>query len=249
MPARLKLIIAYDGAPFAGWQSQTHGNTIQDHLERAIGSIGGHAVRVHAAGRTDAGVHALGQCAHVDLGDRRPPAEKWIGALNAQLPAAIRIMRCRYVSGAFHARYSAKGKVYRYTIWNDAVLPPFERGRAWHVATPLDVDAIRAAAREFEGRHDFAGFAANRGKPAADTVRTISRVQIRRSGSRLTIQFDGDGFLYKMVRLMTGALVQVGRGGATREEIRQRLADNSAAIQAARLAAPAEGLILLRVRY
>jgi tRNA pseudouridine38-40 synthase len=249
MPARLKLIVAYDGAPFAGWQSQTHGNTIQDHLERAIGRIGERAVRVHGAGRTDAGVHALGQCAHVDLRDRRLPAEKWITALNAQLPAAIRIIRCRYVSDAFHARYSAKGKVYRYTIWNDAVLPPFERGRSWHVTGPLDVVAIRAAARDFEGRHDFAGFAANRGKAVADTFRTISSVQTRRSGRRLTLQFDGDGFLYKMVRLMTGALVEVGRGGARREEIRQRLAAKSAAIHASRLAAPAEGLILLRVRY
>jgi tRNA pseudouridine38-40 synthase len=249
MPARLKLIIAYDGAPFAGWQSQTHGNTVQDHLERAIGRIGGDPVRVHGAGRTDAGVHALGQCAHVDLGDRRVAAEKWLTALNAQLPGAIRILRCRYVSNAFHARYSAKGKTYRYTVWNDAFLPPFERGRAWHVTAALDVEAMSATACEFEGRHDFAAFAANRGKPVADTVRTISRVGIRRSGPRITLQFEGDGFLYKMVRMMTGALVRVGRGAITREEIRQRLRAHSAGIEGAHFVAPADGLILLRVRY
>jgi tRNA pseudouridine38-40 synthase len=249
MPTRLKLIIAYDGAPFAGWQSQTHGNTVQDHIERAIGSIGGHPVRVHGAGRTDAGVHALGQCAHVDLGDGRIPAEKWLPALNAQLPAAIRILRCRYVSNAFHARYSAKGKTYRYMVWNDAVLPPFERGRAWHVTAALNVEAITEAAREFEGRHDFAAFAANRGTPVASTVRTILRVRIRRSGPRITLQFEGDGFLYKMVRLMAGALVRVGRGATTGKEIRQRVRSHSAGIQAPRFAAPPEGLILLRVRY
>jgi tRNA pseudouridine38-40 synthase len=249
MPARLKLIIAYDGAPFAGWQSQTHGNTVQDHLERAIGRIGGNPVRVHGAGRTDAGVHALGQCAHIDLGDRRITAEKWLTALNAQLPGAIRILRCRYVSNAFHARYSAKGKTYRYTVWNAAVLPPFECDRAWHVTAALDVEAITAGAREFEGRHDFAAFAANRGTPVANTVRTVSSVRISRSGPRITLQFEGDGFLYKMVRLMTGALIRVGRGATTRAEIRQRLRAHSVGIQAPRFAAPADGLILLRVRY
>ena len=134
MSRRLKLIVAYDGAPFAGWQSQSHRNTVQDHLERAFERVHGGAARVHGAGRTDAGVHALAQCAHVNLANRFLPAERWVEALNALLPPAIRVLRCRYVSQDFHARLSAKGKIYRYRIWNASVLPPFEYRRAWHVA-------------------------------------------------------------------------------------------------------------------
>ena len=116
MAQRLKLIVAYDGAPFAGWQSQSHGNTIQDHLERAFERVVGKPVRVHGAGRTDAGVHALAQCAHADVNKALAP-ERWMEALNALLPPTIRVLRCRYVSTDFHARLSAKGKIYRYRIW------------------------------------------------------------------------------------------------------------------------------------
>src|SRR5919108_6255201 len=124
MSQRLKLTITYDGAPFAGWQSQSHRNTIQDHLERAFERVLGKPVRVHGAGRTDAGVHALAQCAHVDLPDRRLSAARWTDALNALLPPAIRILRCRYVTDDFHARLSAKAKIYHYKIWSGPVLPP-----------------------------------------------------------------------------------------------------------------------------
>src|ERR1044071_780637 len=113
MSRRLKLIIAYDGAPFAGWQSQSHRNTIQDHVERAFERVLGKPARVHGAGRTDAGVHALAQCAHVDLPDKKLSAKEWASALNANLPATIRVLRCQRVSENFHARYSAKGKLYR----------------------------------------------------------------------------------------------------------------------------------------
>src|SRR5438128_6238277 len=116
MSRRLKLIVAYDGEHFAGWQSQIHRNTIQDQLERAFHRISGERVRVHGAGRTDAGVHALGQCAHVDLAQPKLPAGDWVRALNALLPPAIRVLRCSFVSTKFHARLSAKGKVYRYRI-------------------------------------------------------------------------------------------------------------------------------------
>src|ERR1700704_4455818 len=132
MPSRLKLIVAYDGAPFSGWQSQPNGNGIQDHLENAFQCICSERVRVHGAGRTDAGVHALAQCAHVDVVEKSLSAARWAGALNALLPPTIRVLRCRYVSKRFHARHSAKGKVYRYRIWSAPVLPPFEYGRVWH---------------------------------------------------------------------------------------------------------------------
>src|SRR6266446_1183337 len=201
MSQRLKLIVAYEGSQFAGWQSQSHRNTIQDHIERAFERVGGKRVRVHGAGRTDAGVHALAQCAHVDLANNNLSAVRWTSALNSLLPPAIRVLRCRYVPKHFHARFSAKGKIYRYRIWSAAVLPPLEFGRAWHVAARLDFEVLKAGANCFLGTHDFAGFAASRGKPPKTTVRTINSVRVRRSGPRVTVEFDGDGFLYKMVRL------------------------------------------------
>jgi tRNA pseudouridine38-40 synthase len=246
MSPRLKMIIAYDGTPFAGWQSQSHRNTIQDQLERAVQRVNGQAVRVHGAGRTDAGVHALAQCAHVDVA-RVLPAARWLEALNALLPPAIRVLRCRYVSADFHARLSAKGKVYRYRIWNAAVLPPFEYQRTWHISHQLDVRSLKSAAKHFVGTHDFAAFAANRGKTEESTIRTIYSVRVRQRGACVKIEFDGSGFLYKMVRLMVGSLVKCARGNVPIEEITARL--SSGQIGSARFAAPAEGLFLVRVRY
>jgi tRNA pseudouridine38-40 synthase len=246
MTRRLRLIVTYDGAPFAGWQSQSHRNTVQDHLERAFERINGGAVHVHGAGRTDAGVHALAQCAHVDV-LKFLPAERWIKALNSLLPSAIRVLRCRYVSKDFHARLSAQGKIYRYTIWSAPILPPFEYRRAWHIGSPLDLNILKSAAKHFVGTHDFAAFAANRGKPEQSTIRTINSVRIRKKGPCVTIEFDGNGFLYKMVRLMVGALVKCALGKMRIDEITSRL--HSGRIGSARFAAPAEGLYLVRARY
>ena len=247
MARRLKLIIAYDGAPFAGWQSQSHRNTIQDHVERAFERVLRKPAGVHGAGRTDAGVHALAQCAHVDLPDSRLSITRWSEALNALLPPTIRVLRCQYVSNDFHARLSAKGKIYRYRIWLAPVLPPFEYGRAWHIPRPVDLTILRRAARQFVGTHDFAGFAANRGKQEKSTIRTIYSVRVRKTGPCVTIEFDGDGFLYKMVRLIVGALVKSALGKVRIEDITTRL--NSGQGSAPRFAAPAEGLFLVRVRY
>jgi tRNA pseudouridine38-40 synthase len=247
MSQRLKLIVAYDGARFAGWQSQSHRNTIQDHIERAFERVAGERVRVHGAGRTDTGVHALAQCAHADVAGESLSAARWTGALNALLPPTIRVLRCHYVSKRFHARHSAKGKVYRYRIWSALVLPPFEYGRVWHVTAPLDFEVLKRAANHFVGTHDFAGFAANRGKAENSAVRTIYSVQVRRHVPCLTIELDGDGFLYKMVRLMVGSLVQCALGKSLVKEVTDRLA--SGRIGQLRFAAPAEGLFLVRVRY
>ena len=246
MSQRLKLIVAYDGAPFGGWQSQSHRNTVQDHLERAFKRVTGEVVRVQGAGRTDAGVHALAQCAHVDV-LKFLPADRWIKALSAVLPPAIRVLRCRYVPPDFHARLSAKGKIYRYRIWTAPILPPFEYRRAWHIAQPLDLKILKSAAKPFVGTHDFATFAANRGKPERNTVRTINSLRVRKKGPCVTIEFDGNGFLYKMVRLMVGALVKCALGRMRVEEITSRL--HSGKVGSARFAAPAEGLYLVRVRY
>src|SRR6478672_2314495 len=246
MSRRLKLIIAYDGAPFAGWQSQSHHNTVQDHIERVLKRVTTRAVRIHGAGRTDAGVHALAQCAHVDV-LRLLPADRCVKALNALLPSAIRVLRCRYVSQDFHARLSAKGKIYRYRIWNASVLPPFEYRRAWHVARPLDLKVMKSAAKCFVGTHDFAGFAANRGKPERTTVRSINSVRVRKKGPCVTIEFDGNGFLYKMVRLIVGSLVKCALGKIRVEDVTAQL--HSGQVGTPRFAAPAEGLFLVRVCY
>jgi tRNA pseudouridine38-40 synthase len=243
---RLKLLVAYDGAPFAGWQSQSHCNTVQDYLECAFERVSAGVVRVHGAGRTDAGVHAFAQCAHVDV-LKFLPADRWIKALNALLPSAIRVLRCRYVSQNFHARLSAKGKIYRYRIWTAPILPPFEDRRAWHITQPLDLKILKSAAKHFVGTQDFAAFAANRGKPEPSTIRTINSVRVHQKGPCITIEFDGDGFLYKMVRLMVGALVKCALGKMRIEEITSRL--HSSKVSSARFASPAEGLYLVRVRY
>ena len=249
MPARLKFVVAYDGGPFAGWQSQANGNGIQDHLEAAFERICSERVRVHGAGRTDAGVHAIAQCAHVDLPTRRYGTDRWISALNGVLPPTVRVIRCQFVSDSFHARFSAAGKTYRYRIWNADVLPPLENGRAWHVRNQLDRAAMTTAAKDFLGKHDFASFAANRGAPVEDTVRTIRHISVRHAGARISIEVEGDGFLYKMVRLMVGALVRIGLGRAGPNEIRSRLETPRRGNRQGRNAAPAAGLFLVRVRY
>jgi tRNA pseudouridine38-40 synthase len=251
---RLKLVIAYDGRPFRGWQSQAGGNTVQDFLESAFAKIcGGEGTRVHGAGRTDSGVHALAQCAHADVA-RRTPID-WTGALNAHLPREIRVLRCSPARADFHARYSAKGKIYTYRIWNAPVLSPFEFGRVWHLpGDPLNFDALKNAAALFVGTHDFAAFAANRGKPESDTVRTISSLAVRRktiapAGQLITLVFKGDGFLYKMVRLLTGSLVRVEQGKIEPQWISNMLDGPNERAAKSSFVAPAEGLYLTRVIY
>ena len=247
MSHRLKLVVAFDGTGFAGWQSQAHRNTIQDELERAIKRISGRNIRVHGAGRTDTGVHALGQCAHVDLLNRRLTTSQWTRALNGVLPPTIRILRCHYVSQNFHARFSAKGKTYRYRIWTGPVLPPLELKRAWHILPELDLDLLAAAGKTFIGTHDFAAFAANRGKQEENTIRTIWSLVLRGRRRNLAVEISGDGFLYKMVRLMVGAMVQVALGKMSIREIEANL--RSGWPNKGRFAAPAEGLYLMRVWY
>jgi tRNA pseudouridine38-40 synthase len=185
----------------------------------------------------------------VDLPNRRYEPDRWVSALNGLLPPAIRVLRCRFVSEAFHARFSAKGKTYRYRIWNAAVLPPFENGRAWHVVSPLDFDGMAIAAKEFCGEHDFFSFSANRGTPETNTVRIIRAVRLRRAGPCISMEFDGDGFLYKMVRMMAGTLVRIGLDKLPPQGINARLGSPRKAISRGRTAAPGDGLFLVRVRY
>lgn len=247
---RLKLTIAYDGRPFSGWQSQADGNAVQDHIESAFLSAFALRLRVHGSGRTDAGVHATGQIAHADVPRGRLPAAKWQAALNASLPPGIRIIRAARVRGGgegFHARFSATGKRYVYRIWNAPWMHPLEIGRAWHVPRNLDRTLLREAASLLTGRHDFARFTANRGQKETDTVRTIRRIAIQSQGPLITLVFEGDGFLYKMVRLLTGTMVRVAEGRAPLQWITDLLTPGVKA--RTHFMAVAEGLCLERVYY
>lgn len=244
---RLRLLIAYDGRPFCGWQSQASKDAVQDHLERAFLKLCGIPIAVHGSGRTDAGVHALGQVAHVDVPPERFALSAWASALNAHLPPEIRVLRVQRVPPGFHARLSARRKIYIYRIWNASCLHPLELGRAWLVPGELDLSAIRAAAKLLTGTHDFAGFAANRGHPPGDTVRTIHEIRVVQRGPLITLRYDGSGFLYKMVRLLTGSLVRCGQGRASREWLQELL--TRAHARKTNFAAPAEGLYLVRVLY
>jgi tRNA pseudouridine38-40 synthase len=244
------MLVAYDGRGFTGWQSQAGGGSVQDALETALARVAGSPVRVHGSGRTDAGVHALGQCAHADVPRGRREPAVWQAALNANLPPEVRVLRVSRVRGGregFHARYSARGKRYVYRLWNESWLHPLEIGRAWHVPRMLDLSAMRAAAAVLIGRHDFAGFAANRGKEKPDTVRTLARITVAKRGPLVTLTFEGDGFLYKMVRLLTGTLVRIAQGKAEVGMIRDLLAARGK--KKTQFAAPADGLYLAKVFY
>jgi tRNA pseudouridine38-40 synthase len=234
---RLRLLVAYDGRGFAGWQSQARRDGVQDALEAALVKITGEDIRVHGSGRTDA-----------PSGKFEPKV--WVAALNANLPPLVRVLRVRRVPGGregFHARFDARGKRYEYRIWNEPWLHPLEIGRAWHVFQPLDFAALRKAAQLFLGKHDFAGFAANRGHEVTDTVRTISRADVKRRGKLITLTFEGDGFLYKMVRLLTGTLARVAQGKAGPEMIQELLAAKTK--KKTQFAAPPDGLYLVKVFY
>lgn len=248
---RIKLTVAYDGGPFAGWQSQAGGNGVQDHIEAAFLAVGGVRLRIHGSGRTDAGVHATGQVAHADVPRGGLAPATWQAALNANLPSGIRIIGASRVRGGesgFHARFSAKAKRYTYRLWNAPFMHPLEIGRAWYVPRELDLPALREAAALLVGRHDFARFTAKRrGQVPSGTVRTIHRIAVQKRGPLITLVFEGDGFLYKMVRLLTGTIVRVAEGRAPVSYITDLLSPDVRA--RTHFMAVAEGLYLSRVFY
>jgi tRNA pseudouridine38-40 synthase len=244
---RLRLTIAYDGRSFSGWQSQPNRNGVQDHLDAAFQLLAPDSKKIHGAGRTDAGVHALGQVAHIDVPSARFPPATWLSAVNAHLPPEIRVLKCQIASPAFHAQFSATGKVYCYRIWNDPVFNPLEIGHCWHVPHPLDLELLRLVANRFLGTHDFASFGANRGKPGESTIRTIHAIQIQAKKELLILRFDGNGFLYRMVRMLTGAIVRVAANRESLEWINRLLLQPGKA--KASFTAPAEGLYLVKVKY
>ena len=246
---KFKLIVAYDGTAYQGWQVQKTGTGVQELIEAACGKMFPSVKRIHSSSRTDTGVHALGMVAHVEIprAEFKMPAGRLAIALNAFLPGDIRVMSAVRVPDAFHARFDAKGKQYRYFVWNHASMNPLLQNRAWHLPWKLDVPAMRAAAKLFIGRHDFKSFAATRSYEMESNVRTLTRCDIKKSGETLTFIIEGDGFLYKMCRGIVGTLVQVGQGKIPLAEIKNILASRDRRV--AGVTAPAHGLVLWKVFY
>ena len=240
-----KVTVAYDGTDFVGWQRQASGVSVQALIEDALEPLDGRRVTVTGAGRTDAGVHALGQVASFTL-EREVDASTVLRAVNARLPPDVRILTAETVAPAFHARFDARSKTYRYRIWNVDVVSPFERRYVWHVPGALDVDAMDTAARSLEGRRDFSAFQAAE-NDTATTERTLFSSRVVASPPQLFYEADGDGFLRHMVRTIVGSLVEVGRGKRPPEWPREVL-ESRDRTRAGRTA-PASGLFLLGVHY
>ena len=280
MPRRIKLTLEYDGSGFSGWQTQTGGEpglepaegicTVQGAVERAIRRVTGTGLRITGASRTDEGVHAWGQAAHFELPDYSPLGVHQLPlALNSHLPHGVRARLAEEVPPEFHAQVSARGKHYRYLIYNAPSFSALLRGTHWHVRFELNLEAMRQAAQYMVGTHDFTAFAtqlddiqAKRvedGKDLLETVRTVSRVDVSEAPvfaealgpfpapRQIAIDVEGVGFLYKMVRTMAGTLMEVGRGKQPPEWVKLALEskDRSMAGQTA----PAQGLCLLKVLY
>jgi len=228
---------------------QRIGTGVQQKIEEALAKIFPSHPRLHSSSRTDTGVHALGMVAHfeVPLGGWKQSGRKLALALNAWLPEDIRVVSASRLRKEFHARFDAGGKQYRYFAWNHPAMNPLIRHTAWHVPRPLNVTAMKRAARCFVGRHDFQSFAANPGYAKESTIRTVSCCEIRKSGRLLTFLIEGDGFLYKMCRGIVGTLVQIGLGKFSPEEIKTMLAKKDRRF--AGMTAPAHGLVLWKVKY
>ncbi len=243
---RYKLTLAYDGTAYSGWQVQPNGVSVQEKLETALAAIAREPCKAHGSGRTDRGVHARRQIAHADLGKPWDPAVLMRG-VNALLPPDIRVTALARAAQRFHARRDATAKEYRYFIWNGPVLPPFLLRYRCHVKTPLDIAAMRCAARHLTGRHDFSAFSANPRREVESCVRTVFALDVLKKGPELEIRACGDGFLYKMVRSLAGFLIRAGEGAVAPETAADILASRE---RTARVpTAPARGLFLWRVSY
>lgn len=245
---KTRLVVAYDGTDFSGWQIQVNAPSIQATLEDLLQQVLRHPVRVIGAGRTDAGVHALGQVAHFK---HEQPIDhpKLMQSLNGLLPPSIRVLSVDPADSKFHAQHSAKGKIYHYSIGLGRVADPLRRRYRTQFHPPLDLHMLKEAAAHFIGTFDFTSFAnqSSEGSAAKDAIRTIDRLDIIEEPGGLRLEFEGNGFLYKMVRNIVGTLLDVGTGKRRPDDIPQLLRSRDR--RCIGMAAPPEGLCLIKVNY
>lgn len=241
---RLLLTLQYLGTRYGGWQAQDNAPTVQQLVETALEQMYRTPIRVHGAGRTDAGVHALAQRAHYDAPFQIPPRGVLLG-LNQLLPTDVRVTTVTEVAADFHARFDACGKTYEYRIWNAEVADVFAAETHAHVAGRLDEQMMNAAAQGVVGEHDFRSFTVAE-PDVSSTIRTVSSIDVMRSGAEVTIRVTGDGFLRYMVRRLAGSLIEVGRGRLDQSAFARSLEPH---FEEARWTAPAKGLVLVEVAY
>jgi tRNA pseudouridine38-40 synthase len=242
---RIAVGIEYDGARYAGWQRQTDADSVQARVEQALGAVADHPVEVTCGGRTDAGVHALGQVAHFDTTARRP-MRGWALGANTALPADIAVLWAVQVPAGFHARYAATSRSYRYLILNRAVRPALARQRACWIHQALDVAAMHQAAQCLLGEHDFSAFRSAECQ-SRSPIRRVDRIAVCRDGDLVTLDVTANAFLHHMVRNIAGTLIAVGRGDRSRQSVAEALASRDR--RAAGVTAPPGGLYLLRIDY
>jgi len=246
MPQRWKVTCSYDGTDFSGWQSQPDGNAVQDHLERRLAEVFKEPVKITGSGRTDAGVHARGQVFHFDW-DWKADASALKRAIQSRLSPSIRIERVVKASKVFHARFSAVGKCYRYRLYMGVAPPHLTRFVHSRKRNALDKERMQQAARCFLGWHDFEAFAANRGKPYDDTMRYLQECEISFHSSICTVSVEGNGFLYRMVRSIVGAMLDVADQKMQIDDLKRLLEGHRRSHEV--VTAPAQGLTLEKVYY
>jgi len=243
---RYRLTVEFDGRPFMGWQRQAHGPSVQQAIEEAVTLVTGEAAVLHAAGRTDAGVHARAMTAHVDIARPITPF-RLMEALNARLrPQPVAILACETVPEDWHARFSCTGRRYSYQIVNRRAPLTFDKGLAWQVAKPLDAQAMHGAAQILVGKHDFTTFRSAHCQ-AESPVKTLDRLGVRRIGDMIEIEAAARSFLHHQVRSMVGCLMLVGRGDWTAEDLAAALAASDRARLG--LNAPPDGLFFVEAKY
>lgn len=241
-----RIILQYEGTRFQGWQRQdSTENTIQGKLEAILAKMTGQEVQVDGSGRTDAGVHAYGQVANFHI-ETKKSVEEIMEYMNQFLPEDIRVVQIKEVSERFHSRLNAVGKTYRYRIWNSATPTVFERRYVYEVTEQLNLEAMKHAASYLIGKHDFKAFTSNK-RSKKSTVRTIDEIRIEKQGNEVILHYSGDGFLYHMVRILTGTLIEVGLGQRSADSIEKLL--QSGKREEAGMLVPAKGLALMEVRY
>ena len=242
---RVAMGVEYDGSSFHGWQIQDHADTVQERLERAVASVADHPVRVHCAGRTDTGVHALGQVIHFDTGAQRT-ARSWVLGSNVNLPPEVNVTWAMEVPPTFHARFSASSRSYRYLILNRPTRSAIWRDRATWIHRPLDEARMQAAADLLLGTHDFSSYRAL-GCQAKSPVRTLHRLVVSRQGPRISLEVKADGFLHHMVRNIAGVLISIGSGERPVDWSREVLEYRDRTLGG--VTAPPQGLYLVAVGY